>query len=133
MRYQYHDGGRSDAGIKGRGGDCGIRAVAIALDVPYLQAKRRMNDCIALMTGGMITSVASGVNPCVMHQVLSAAGWTASKSSGYLSDIPIKGRWVAYISGHYIAIIDGVALDTWNSTVSKRTRCGSPKLKGYWS
>ena len=33
--YKYNDGGRADAGYKGKAGDCVVRAIAIATGLPY--------------------------------------------------------------------------------------------------
>lgn len=35
MKFQFNDGGRIDAGIKGKTGDCVVRAIAIATQKPY--------------------------------------------------------------------------------------------------
>jgi hypothetical protein len=35
MKFQYNDGGRQQAGYKGKTGDCVVRAIAIAADLPY--------------------------------------------------------------------------------------------------
>ena len=33
--WEYNDGGRSKVGFKGSAGDCVVRAIAIATDLPY--------------------------------------------------------------------------------------------------
>lgn len=35
MEFIYDDGGRAEAGYKGHTGDCVVRAVAIATQLPY--------------------------------------------------------------------------------------------------
>jgi hypothetical protein len=35
MNYVYDDGGRAQAGYKGQAGDCTVRAIAIATELPY--------------------------------------------------------------------------------------------------
>jgi hypothetical protein len=40
-KYEYDDGGRKDAGWKGTGGDCVVRAVAIATGRPYQEVYDR--------------------------------------------------------------------------------------------
>lgn len=49
--YQYHDGGRMEAGFKGISGDCGIRAMAIACQIPYVEARKRCKDVVSAYTG----------------------------------------------------------------------------------
>jgi len=35
--FQLHDGGREAAGFKGGAGDCVVRSIAIAANLPYMQ------------------------------------------------------------------------------------------------
>ena len=41
MNYKYNDGGRSRAGFKGKTGDCGVRAIAIATGLAQVAAIAR--------------------------------------------------------------------------------------------
>jgi hypothetical protein len=43
MKYQYNDGGRSEAGFKGTTGDCVVRAIAIATKTDYLEVYNTVN------------------------------------------------------------------------------------------
>lgn len=42
--YKYDDGGRATAGYKGKTGDCGVRAVAIATGKPYKEVYDALFD-----------------------------------------------------------------------------------------
>lgn len=42
MTYVYDDGGRAAAGYKGHAGDCVVRAIAIAAELPYEQVYREL-------------------------------------------------------------------------------------------
>jgi len=42
--YEYDDGGRANAGFKGKTGDCVTRAIAIATGLPYLEVYLSLND-----------------------------------------------------------------------------------------
>ena len=44
MEFNFNDGGRADAGYKGRTGDCVTRAVAIAAELPYKQVYERLAE-----------------------------------------------------------------------------------------
>ena len=43
MNFKYNDGGRSEAGFKGKTGDCGVRAIAIALGKSYKEVYNHVN------------------------------------------------------------------------------------------
>ena len=42
--FTYNDGGRAEAGYKGRTGDCVTRAVAIAASLPYKEVYDRLAE-----------------------------------------------------------------------------------------
>ena len=44
LGFQLSDGGRSAAGFKGGTGDCVVRAIAIAFDLPYRQVYDTLRD-----------------------------------------------------------------------------------------
>ena len=44
MEYKFNDGGRKDAGFKGRAGDCVTRAIAIASGLPYKKVYNDLTD-----------------------------------------------------------------------------------------
>ncbi|MEC8208443.1 MAG: hypothetical protein VX076_11305, partial [Pseudomonadota bacterium] len=44
MEFNFNDGGRAEAGYKGRTGDCVTRAVAIAAQLPYQQVYDRLAE-----------------------------------------------------------------------------------------
>jgi hypothetical protein len=46
--FQYDDGGRADAGYRGLAHDCGARAVAILLGIPYKVAYKRLSAMSSL-------------------------------------------------------------------------------------
>jgi hypothetical protein len=133
MRYKKTDGGRLDAGFKGRGGDCVVRAIAIATNEPYIRVRRGLAELSSEMTGGLETSAANGVARPVSHTWLSNLGWeTVITKKSYLSDIPLKGIYIASLPRHYVAVVNGVIHDTWDSSVSMKTKCGSPVMEGYY-
>jgi hypothetical protein len=133
MRYKETDGGRLDAGFKGHGGDCVTRSIAIATGISYRTVRTALTDLTIEMTGGLDRSAANGVSLEVAHAYLVSLGWelVLTKKS-YLRDLPTKGTLIACLPRHKVAVIDNTVNDSWDSRKSKRTKCGSPILKGYY-
>ena len=133
MRYIETDGGRQDAGFRGRGGDCVTRAIAIATGLSYRIVRKELTDLTKEMTGGLNRSAANGVSPAITHAFLTSLGWEVVITKGsYLKDIPTTGNLIACMPRHKAAVIDGNVHDRWDCRVSKRTDCGSPTLSGYY-
>ena len=57
MKYIYDDGGRAEAGFKGKTGDCCCRAIAIATGMPYKDAYDLINEY------GIAQLISLGVKP----------------------------------------------------------------------
>ena len=51
LGYINDDGGRKDAGFRGRGGDCVTRSIAIATGIPYKRVRKDLTDLTKEMTG----------------------------------------------------------------------------------
>jgi hypothetical protein len=134
MRFKKNDGGRELAGYKGKHvGDCVPRAIAIALGLKYRALRKELDDLNREMTGGLGQSTQNGTALPVSHKYLTDRGWELVLTKGqYLKDIPQEGIYIACLARHDCAVIDGVVLDTWDSRVSRRTKCKSPSMKGYY-
>ena len=125
--FKLNDGGRAKAGYKGFAGDCGARAMAIAMGIDYQVAY----DCLALANKakGLPKSARNGIDKAIYSDVLGAKGWVwhpAPKFEGRkakASDMP-QGIVIARQAGHYVAIIDGIPHDTWD--------CSNRMIYGYW-
>lgn len=128
MNFVYNDGGRQQAGFKGRAGDCGARALAIAFNMSYSTAYKLV--AIANANMGYAKSARNGVNKNVYHEMLTAMGWKwypAPKFAGRkakCSDMP-KGKVIARQAHHFVAVIDGIPHDTWDSS--------NKMVYGYWA
>ena len=59
MKYQYNDGGRKAAGYKGVTGDCGARAMTIALGLDYAEVYKELAQANA--DNGRAKSARNGV------------------------------------------------------------------------
>lgn len=136
MKWTYHDGGRKDAGFKGETGDCGVRAVAIALRIPYsivYDAANAMGKMERRRTKK--SSARNGIWTKTLNEMVAPHGWvwvptmgigTGCKVHLRASELP-SGRLIVRVSGHYVAVIDGVIYDT-----SDCSRGGTRCVYGYW-
>jgi hypothetical protein len=124
MRFIYNDGGRSAAGYTGDAGDCVVRAIAIAAELPYQDVYDSINQLAKLEKRGKrkrgISSARSGVYRNTYDRYLRSIGWqwtpTMLIGSGckvHLTDgeLPM-GRLIVSVSRHMTAVIDGVIYDT---------------------
>ena len=128
MKYQYNDGGRKAAGFKGTAGDCGARAMTIALRLDYSAVYRELAQANA--DNGRAKSARNGVMKDVYTEVLKRHGWVWMKAPQFegrkarCSDMP-AGVVIAKQARHFVAVIDGVALDIWD--------CTHKMVYGYWA
>jgi hypothetical protein len=125
--FKLNDGGRAKAGYKGLAGDCGARAIAIALALDYQVAY----DLLALanQSKGYAKSARNGVYKAIYSEVLASLGWvwhSAPKFDGRKArcyDLP-SGAVIAQQAGHFVAVIDGMPHDVWD--------CSQKMVYGYW-
>jgi hypothetical protein len=128
MSYVYNDGGRKQAGYKGLAGDCGARAIAIALDMDYQAAYNLLAQ--ANKNCGKSKSARNGIDKDIYSDVLKSLGWfwvSAPKFDGRrakTADLP-AGTYIARQAGHFVAVKDGIPQDTWNSS--------EKMVYGYWA
>jgi len=148
-KYEYDDGGREAAGWKGTGGDCVVRAVAIATGRPYQEVYDRCAEGNKNSPG----SFSSRGRRTALHGVAVKEKWFKDymKELGFewvvapygqvhvrSDSLPQQGSFMLEVGNHYAAYVDGVLRDTWDcSTIKKRrrkhrkdgiTRC----VWGYW-
>lgn len=148
--WTYSDGGRTEAGFKGETGDCVVRSIAIAADLPY----REVYDALHQMTrsdkkyiqrlvnyGGpqyanRRASPREGILRRYYEPYLFGLGWVwtpTMKIGGgckvHLTrdELP-SGRLVVTVSKHLCAVIDGTVHDTHDPS-RDGTRC----VYGYYS
>jgi hypothetical protein len=128
--FKYDDGGRANAGYKGKTGDCVTRAIAIASGKGYKEVYDLINNVASKPVAR------SGVPKKVVAQVMKDLGfkWTATMKIGSGCKVHLKadelptGRVVCRTSRHLVAVIDGVVHDTYDCT-----RDGSRCVYGYWT
>ena len=126
--YNYNDGGRKASGRKGSAGDCGVRAMAIALGLDYDTCYKELAQ--ANKDAGYKKSARNGLMKEVFQSVLKKHGWTWHKAPTFFgrkakaSDLP-EGTYICRMSRHYATAIDGVLQDTFDSS--------GKMVYGYWA
>lgn len=128
MDYQYNDGGRKAAGFKGVAGDCGARAMAIALGLDYKAVYKELAQANA--DNGRAKSARNGIYKDTYSDVLKRYGWAWHKAPQFVGrkarcrDMP-EGVVIAKQARHFVAVLDGVAHDIWD--------CTERMVYGYWA
>tara|TARA_R100000789_G_scaffold59358_1_gene57025 strand:- start:99 stop:770 length:672 start_codon:yes stop_codon:yes gene_type:complete len=144
--YKYNDGGRADAGYKGKAGDCVVRAIAIATELPYQEVYDGLKEenqkyANSRRTRGAKKIKAKGTTPRngnyrdVYQPYLESKGWTwkPTMKIGQGCKVHLKadelpsGKIICRLSRHIVAVIDGVVNDTHDST-----RDGKRCVYGYF-
>ncbi len=128
MTFKRDDGGREAAGYKGRLGDCVVRAIAVATEMPY-EAVRQM--VVEEMEDRHRVYRAKGVPREVYEAILvDRLGWrweaTMRVGQGCrvhlrADELP-RGRLVVRVSHHMVAVVDGVVHDIYDPS-RQGTRC----------
>ena len=140
MEFNYNDGGRAEAGYKGTAGDCVVRAIAIATEIPYQAIYELVNDFGKTekksKRKSSKSSARTGVYKPTIRRIMKRLGWewtpTMFIGSGCkvhlrTEELP-KGRLVVAVSKHSVAVIDGVINDLYECS-RNGTRC----VYGYYS
>jgi hypothetical protein len=149
MEHVHNDGGRKAAGFKGSAGDCVTRAIAVAVELPYLEVyeelrerqkhirdtkRSRVAKKLAERSAG--TSARNGVFKAAYHPyILNELGWVWTPAMGigtgcrvHLRDDELHGgRLIVQVSKHLCAVIDGVLHDNHDCS-REGTRC----VYGYY-
>lgn len=145
--FKFNDGGRAAAGYKGITGDCVVRAIAIAAQVPYQEvydalfdqratyaATRRNRTAANIRRKG--NSPRNGSPRKVYDAYLKQLGWRFVPTMSFGSGCKVHlrpdelpgGRIIARVSKHLCAVIDGVIHDTYDCS-RDGTRC----VYGYYT
>jgi len=144
MKYKYNEGGRGEH-YKGLSGDCVTRAITIATEQRYDDVYNALFDIARNWKGNSKLAKRIRTNASPRDGCFKEVG------SKYLKDLSIdevrkklkindqifnEGRYVVKVRRHWIAIIDGVVHDTWDSRkTSGAYTDGVPQWKTvtrYW-
>jgi len=139
MVWKYNDGGREEAGYKGKTGDCFARALAIATHLSYQEAYDFINEFSKIERTGKRkrgkSNARTGVYKASARWIMEELGWkwtpTMFIGSGCkvhlkADELP-KGKIICNVSKHFVAVVDGVIQDTFDCSRNE-TRC----VYGYW-
>lgn len=144
--FMYHDGGREAAGFKGGAGDCVVRSIAIATQLPYLQVYedlRQANANYALERDNKVSrhlvkkgsSPRNGNHRDVFHDYILGLGfdWVPTMKVGAGCQVHLRpdelplGTLIIKVSKHLTTVIDGVIHDTHDPS-----RGGQRCVYGYY-
>ena len=139
MDFVFDDGGRSEAGYRGKTGDCVTRSIAIATGRPYQEVYDALNDLGKSERTGKRkkrkSNSRTGVFRRSYQRYLEGLGWnwtsTMAIGSGCTvhlrkSELP-AGRLMVKVSKHLTAVIDGIIHDTHDCS-----RGGTRCVYGYF-
>ena len=144
MEYLYNEGGRGEH-YKGLVGDCVCRAITIATELPYDVVYNALFDIAKNYKGNSKVAKRIRLNPSprngcyneVAIEFLKALNIEEVRGKLKVNDqMFYEGRYAVYVRRHWLAIIDGVVNDTWDSRkTSGAYTDGVPQWKTvtrYW-
>ena len=146
ISFVYNDGGRQEAGYKGKTADCVCRAICIATGLPSHRkvyddlangnATQRVGKKQSKSTAGVKTA-SRGINTKRkwFQDYMNSLGfkWIPTMAIGQGCKVHLRenelpsGRLIVSVSGHYTAVIDGVINDIYDCS-----RGGNRCVYGYW-
>jgi hypothetical protein len=139
MRVVISDGGRADAGFRGKTGDCVCRAIAIATRRDYQDVYAALNELASSERPNKRkrgrSSARTGVHRGTIQRYMTSIGWTWVPTMHIGSGCRVHlrknelpgGRLIVSLSRHLTAVIDGVIHDN-HDPQRDGTRC----VYGYW-
>ena len=153
MSYQFNDGGRKEAGYKGKAGDCVCRAICIVTGKPYDEVYKRLAQGTGSQPSGKrgkrSASARNGISVTRkwFKDYMAELGLTWVPTMGIgtgckvhltASELPL-GRLIVSVSKHYTTMIDGVIHDTFDprretyiTEADGSTRVSRRCVYGYW-
>jgi hypothetical protein len=144
--FQRNDGGREAAGFKGGAGDCVVRSIAIAANLPYLRVYEDLRsaneryadlrkDRLARRLSETGSSPRNGNHRNVFHDYIINQGfeWVPTMKVGAGCQVHLRpselpsGILIVKVSKHLTAIVDGIIQDTHDPS-----RGGNRCVYGYY-
>ena len=122
--WQYNDAGRNKTKWRGQS-DCGVRAVALALNLPYNNARKLCKEFTNIGKAGN-RAISTGIYKSDMDLLMESFGWFYHKmpKNSYLCNLPQNIKAICDMPKHFVYIENGILQDTWDST--------NRKILGYW-
>ena len=144
--FQFDDGGREAAGFKGGAGDCVVRSIAIAANLPYMRVYEDLrlaneryaalrNDRLARRLNAKGSTPRNGNHRNVFHDYILGLGfeWVPTMKVGAGCQVHLRPEelpsniLIVKVSKHLTAIMNGVIHDTHDPS-----RGGSRCVYGYY-
>jgi hypothetical protein len=127
LEYVYDDGGRSKY-FKGETRDCVCRAISIVSGRDY-------KEIYNLIKKTMGESPRNGVrtNTKAFQSLMNGLGFTyikCYKDKLEFVDGALPDRAICYVYHHYVAVVNNVVRDTWDSRYNSFNE--PRKIYGYW-
>jgi hypothetical protein len=143
---KVNDGGRAAAGFKGGAGDCVVRSIAIAANLPYMKVYEDLRDAnakyaqerdnkLSRLLNQRGSSPRNGNHRNVFHDYILEQGfeWVPTMKVGAGCQVHLRpgelpmGTLIVKVSKHLTTVIDGVIHDTHDPS-----RGGSRCVYGYY-
>ena len=147
LKLKVDDGGRSEAGYKGRAGDCVVRSIAIVTGISYQKVYQDLYNANENFRISSKTKLArslkqkndsprTGTHRVVLRKYLEKWGWkwTPTMFIGQGCKVHLKkeelpnGTLIVSCSKHITVVKNGVLHDTYDCS-RNGTRC----VYGYWT
>lgn len=131
MEYIYSDGGRSNY-FKGVANDCVCRAIAIASGRDYKDVYQSLKKAIGTPRNGVFTTSKKFKD----WMILNGFVWVPCSGKGCTTSVHFingelpQGRMVCSVAKHYVAVINNVVYDTWDSRYNSWGELR--RIYGYW-
>lgn len=138
--WTFDDGGRTEAGYRGKAGDCFTRSLAIATGADYQTVYNAVNVYASFEKLGKRyagkSSARTGVHRPTARQLMTDLGWLWVPHMGIgtgvtvhlrKGEVPSAGRYILSLSRHFTALVDGVVRDTFDPS-----RDGTRAVYGWW-
>ena len=137
MQFKFNDGGRSDAGYKGKTGDCVVRAIAITTGKKYQEVYDELFEMNKSQKGKLrgASPRNGGTKNRTVRKYMQKLGYkffptmgigTGCKVHLKENELP-NGSIAVKVSKHLVAVVDGVINDTYDCSRNE-TRC----VYGYY-
>ncbi len=126
IKWQYNDAGIKQTKFAGTN-DCGVRAFALAHDMPYCKARDYLRAFTKIGRAGN-RRISIGIYKEDMINAMESKCWLFNPIPKDITcnawDLPKKGHFMLDMPRHFSTLIDGVIHDTWD--------CTDLEVLGYW-
>ena len=117
MKYVYHEGGRLESthrkeGKSAKSTDCVLRAISLALDIPYDEVwefKLPLGYDDDMKLEEIAREFGHEIN-----RIQTIKKGQKKRMTAHC--MPAKGRFILRQAKHWVALVDGKLLDTWDSS-----------------